>query len=290
MKKIALIIFVLVGMLSLSTFIPLGNTSSKTTVADKISSAGIMAPPSLFPTNATFETKAEVIGNTLLVGVGGSDADYYAQSFKALADYITDAALTLRNYTASTPNFRFFLCNSTPTGKPNISKPMVITRVISNTSIGLTAKRFYFNLTAPVRVQQNKTYWLVVDGYYDQTSTGTVGCSAQSTNPYPDGAMFYSYNNGTSWSSLATYDLDFVVTFSNRPIKAEVNGFGGVYPRPVGGASGTDYYAQSFVALDSYIVDAGIWIANDTGTTPDLRVQIWGNTPLGNPDKNNVIA
>jgi len=295
LRKPSIILLVFISVLLMSNFASAGNISSQATIANKgfvanSSPINIMAPSSLFPTNATFETKVEVIGNTSLVNVGGSGADYYAQSFKALADYITDAALTLHSYIAPTPNFRFFLCNSTLTGKPNVNKPMVITRVISNTSISSTAKRFYFNLTAPVRVQQNKTYWLVVDGYYDQTSTGAGGCSAQSTNPYPDGSMVYSYNNGTSWTTLATYDLDFVVNFSNRPNKAEVVGTEIILP--VGGFGGSDYYAQSFKALDNYIVDAGVWIEADSGITPNMRVQIWGNNATGgsHPNKNNVIA
>ncbi|MGQ9565579.1 MAG: hypothetical protein ACUVT5_03420 [Candidatus Bathyarchaeales archaeon] len=291
MKKIALIIFVLVGMLSLSTFTPLGRISSKAIVADKVSSAGIMAPPPLFPTNATFETKAEVVGNSSIVNVGGNaGVDYYAQSFKALSDYITNGGLSLRNYTGTTPDFRLLLCGSDASGLPNLYDVMAISPVIDGSILTSTARRFFLNLTSPVRVQQNRTYWLIIDGYYDHVSLGAGGSIERAGNPYLDGVFIWSSNNGTNWIPRTEYDLDFVVNFSNRPNKAEVLGTNIIVP--IGGFSGSDYYAQSFKALDSYIVDAGVWIEANSGVTPNMRVQIWGNNATGgnHPNKNDVIA
>lgn len=287
MKKVFVFIFVFVGLLLMSNFTPIGNTS-KVTVSNKISSAGIMASDPIFPTNATFETKAEVIGNASVASIGGTGSDYYAQSFRALSDYIINGGLWIEHYSGVTPSFRLMLCDTTETGWPNVANPMALTTEISNETIYARPGRFYLNLTKPVRVLQNKTYWLVIDGYYDHTTVGSGRSRRRGDNPYPDGNFAYSNNNGTNWTPWSDSDLDFVVNFSNRPNKTEVFGMDSVYD--VGGQYGSDYYAQSFKALDSYIIDAGIWIEEGSGATPDFRVQIWGNNASDYPDKNNVIA
>lgn len=255
--------------------------------------ANLLSADPIFPTNMTFETKAEVVGNSSVSTVGGlNGSDYYGQSFKALADYVVNGGLYLHSSFGQTPNFRVLLCNKTSDGWPNVTSPMATSEVISNTTIDATPGRYYLNLTTPIRVQQNETYWLVIDGYYDHTTPGAGRSSARTyDNPYPDGYFAFSNNAGASWSVWNNTDLDFIVTFSSRPNKVEVIGEEW-YPHPVGGGgSSTDYYAQSFKALDSYIVNAGVWIGNDSDTAPNLRVQIWGNNDTsGYPDNNTVIA
>lgn len=290
LKKLLMIILVLASVLLMSNFASIRNTSAQTTAINKVASAGILAPPPLFPTNATFETKAEVVGNHSVGTIGGTTgADYVGQSFKALSDYIVNSALWLQNFTGTTPNFRLMLCNATELGWPNVASPMFVTGVITGATVNTRPGRFFFNLTEPIRVQQNRTYWLVIDGYYDNTTNGGAATLTQwYTGTYSDGYTVSSINAGASWITFPTTDLDFVVNFSNRPSKAEV--FGTDFVWGVGGSTQSDYYAQSFKALDSYVVDAGIWIEKNDEPTPSLRVQIWRNNATGYPDKNNVIA
>ena len=287
MKKIFVHLLVFIGLLSMTVLAPIGNTTLQTTVSNRILSVNMLAPDPIFPTNATFETKIEVVGNASVGTVGGSGTDYYAQSFKALSDYVVNGGLWIEPYAGVTPDYRLLLCNSTGFGWPNVAHPINLSQVISGVAIDANPGRFYLNLTTPIRVQQNETYWLVIDGYYDHVTVGNGRSSRQAGNPYSDGLFAYSNNNGTTWTEFSGSDLDFVVFFSNRPNKIEVFGTGTI--SSVGG-QGTDYYAQSFKALDSYIVDAGIWIEHYSGTTPDFRVQIWENNASGYPDKNNVIA
>ena len=290
-----MIILVLASVLLISNFASAGSISSQATIASNGSLASspspisVMAPPPLFPTNATFETKAEVVGNYSVGTIGGTvGVDYVGQSFKALSDYIVNSALWLQNLTGITPNFRLMLCNATALGWPNVASPMFVTGVITGATVDARPGRFFFNLTEPMRVQQNKTYWLVIDGYYDNTTVGGAATLTQwYTGTYADGYTVSSIDVGASWMTFPTTDLDFVVNFSNRPNKIE--GFGTDFAWPVGG-SGSDYYAQSFKALDSYIVDGGAWVEKYNEPTPDLRVQIWGSNATGYPDKNNVIA
>jgi hypothetical protein len=292
LKKIFAIIFVLASVLLMSNFVSIGNTLLQATATSKIASAGILAPPSLFPTNATFETKAEVVGNHIIWPIGGTDGvDYCGQSFKALSDYIVDCALWLQSYSGTTPDLKLMLCNSTEVGWPNIAAPMFNTSAISGTTVDARPGRFYFNLTKPIRVQQNKTYWLIIDGYYDHTTSGAGASWGHwlTGGTYADGFLVSSMDIGATWTTWETSDLDFVVNFSNRPDRVDVFGVGDF--GAIGGTSGpSQYFAQSFKALDAYIVDAGVWIAPYSGTTPNFKVQIWGTNVTGYPDKNNVIV
>ena len=289
MKKLHVTFLVLAALLFLSNLSAIRSTGARVDQSNVSSFATSLASGVTFPTNATFETKAEVIGDTTVTSIGGMGSDYYAQSIKALSDYIVDGGLWIENYTGVTPSFRLMLCRNNESGWPDVSHPIIVTSEISNETINANPGRFHLNLTKPIPVQQNQTYWLVIDGYYDHITNGR-GRSRRSTgDPYPDGYFAYSNNNGSSWFAWQTTDLDFIVLFSNRPNKVEVKAIGTIHPHPVGG-SGTDYYAQSFKAMDSYVVDAGIWIENYSGTTPDLRVQIWGTDISGDPDENNVLA
>jgi hypothetical protein len=294
LKKLFVIFLVLTSVLLMSNFASASSIKSQATitnsgsVANSPNSVSVMAPPSLFPTNATFETKAEVVGNDTVSSVGGSGTNYYAQSFRALSDYIVNGGLWIEHNYGMTPNFKLILCNSTDTDTPNILNPMFTTQFISNTTIDARPGRFYLNLTTPMRVQQNRTYWLVIDGYSDNETDGTGRSKWQSGDPYADGYFTFSNDAGVTWEDWYTdHDLDFIVNFSNRPTQVEVIGTSSV--QPIGG-TGTDYYAQSFRALDSYVVDAGIFIRNSTLATPDFRVQVWGTNSSGYPDSSNVIA
>jgi len=293
LKKIFAYLLGFMGLLLLSNFTPIGNTAKQTIVANKIDSVGVLAPPPLFPTNATFETKAEVIGNATFWPIGGADgSDYYAQSFKALSDYIVNGGIWLQPSSGTTPNLRLMLCNNNVSGYPDIKNPIAYSsQNITGSMIDAKSGRFYLNLTKPIRVQQNETYWLVIDGYMDHVTAGEAASRRLDGNPYEDGRLTFSNNAGSTWEDwYPDFDLDFIVNFSNRQTKAEVLGTEIILP--VGGFDGSDYYAQSFKALESYIVDAGVWIEANGGVTPNMRVQIWGNNAtVGNhPNKNNVIA
>jgi len=298
LKKLLVIFLVLASVILMSNFASAGSIKPQTTIAsdgslvNSQSPIDIMAPLPLFPTNATFETKAEVIGNASFSALGGSYADYFAQSFKALSDYIVNGGIWLEQYSTPVPTLRLMLCNNT-SGYPDIASPIAYSsQNITGAEIQARPGRFYLNLTQPIRVQQNRTYWLVVDGHMDSVSAGSAKSKRLAGNPYKDGILTFSNDAGNTWENSAypTWDFDFVITFSNRPNKAEV--FGTVSTHSVGGSSGSDYYAQSFKALDSYIIDAGIWIENYTEPTPNFRVQIWGNNATGfnHPNNETIIA
>lgn len=69
------------------------------------------------------------------------------------------------------------------------------------------------------------------------------------------------------------------------------NGQFGANISPIGGASGSDIYAQSFVCpADNRIVQFGMWLAGGDGGAPAVRIDLWGNDGNGQADENNVLV
>jgi hypothetical protein len=66
------------------------------------------------------------------------------------------------------------------------------------------------------------------------------------------------------------------------------------YISAIGGSAITPYYAQSFIALNDYIADAGVWLNSAVAPTPDFQLLLVGNNatdPLDqHPDMSNVLA
>jgi hypothetical protein len=151
---------------------------------------------------------------------------------------------------------------------------------------------YYLKPTRPVAVVPGQTYFFIIDGWtLDHTTLGSVRTYDRSDNPYKDGAEIYSWNAGTSWHYYdTTYDLGVDITFSDVPYEAQC-GSTGTAPE-CGWQALTPYFAQSFVALNDYISDAGIWLAPESGTTPDFRLLLVGNnaTSYNHPDMTNILA
>jgi hypothetical protein len=58
----------------------------------------------------------------------------------------------------------------------------------------------------------------------------------------------------------------------------------------VGGASGSDIYAQAFIAPEeNVIIKGGMYINGGGNQPPAIRMDLWGTDPQGNPDENNVL-
>jgi hypothetical protein len=76
------------------------------------------------------------------------------------------------------------------------------------------------------------------------------------------------------------------ITFSDVPytVQCEENSI----VSSVGG-TGSDYYAQSFVALNDYLAEAGVWIGPNSGTTPNLRLLLCKNA-ANHPNLTDVMA
>jgi len=112
------------------------------------------------------------------------------------------------------------------------------------------------------------------------------------------------------WNNLAGKNLDVYDWLDNmldqtkietksdivvRNGHAELVNIGGIisvagtsYYSSVGG-SGSDYYAQSFIATENSLSGVGVYIAGSNTPYPDMRVALWGDSG-GDPERNNIIA
>lgn len=69
------------------------------------------------------------------------------------------------------------------------------------------------------------------------------------------------------------------------------NGQFGVNISSVGGASGSDIYAQSFICpTDNVITQFGMWLQGGGSGAPAVRIDLWGTDGNGQADENNIIV
>lgn len=58
----------------------------------------------------------------------------------------------------------------------------------------------------------------------------------------------------------------------------------------VGGASGSDIYAQAFTATsDNIFILGGMYLSGGGNDAPAVRMDLWGTDGQGNPDENNIL-
>ena len=68
------------------------------------------------------------------------------------------------------------------------------------------------------------------------------------------------------------------------------NGQFGTNIGSVGGASGSDIYAQSFVApADNVLVQYGMWLAFGGSDAPLVSIDLWADDGFGHADENNIL-
>ena len=58
----------------------------------------------------------------------------------------------------------------------------------------------------------------------------------------------------------------------------------------VGGATGSDIYAQAFIAPDdNVIIKGGMYLNGGGANAPAVRMDLWAADNQGNPDENNIL-
>jgi hypothetical protein len=83
------------------------------------------------------------------------------------------------------------------------------------------------------------------------------------------------------------------MSLSAEMASAEILDYGPWEPNigEVGGASGSDAYAQSFIAPEeNIVVVAGMYLYGGGDDPPAIRVDIWGADANGEPDATNIVA
>ncbi len=69
------------------------------------------------------------------------------------------------------------------------------------------------------------------------------------------------------------------------------NGQFGANLGSVGGAAGSDIYAQSFIApTDNRLIQFGMWLQGGGQDAPAVRIDLWGNDANNQADENNILV
>ncbi len=69
------------------------------------------------------------------------------------------------------------------------------------------------------------------------------------------------------------------------------NGQFGANIGSIGGATGSDIYAQSFVVpADNRLIQFGMWLASGGQDAPAVRIDLWGNDANNEADENNILV
>jgi hypothetical protein len=152
--------------------------------------------------------KLDVEADDGLAPLGGSGADYYAQSFVATSSRILNAGLLLGGYKTPYPAVRIQLWGDNG-GLPDKTRLVASSAVIPGSSFDSGSRRHYLNPAAPIAVNVGERYWLVVDGYYDTVSGGSLYAGFSSQNAYWLGGLLWSNTAGVSWSNWLGRPLDF---------------------------------------------------------------------------------
>jgi hypothetical protein len=137
-----------------------------------------------------------------------------------------------------------------------------------------------------------ETYWLVIDGYYDNTTSGSAKAKGAYEDVYPYGVYKYSNNAGDSWTTMGVApDLDFIVTFSASQSAIKLMKGRSTWSL-IGGNGINNYAGQSFKALNKYILDVGVWLENTSLNAPTVRLLICPPSPenASKPDLTNFLA
>ncbi|MFQ6088439.1 MAG: hypothetical protein ACE5K0_06020 [Candidatus Methanofastidiosia archaeon] len=159
-------------------------------------------------------TDVNIVGTAYVAPVGGSGgSDYYAEPFIATGYFIGNVGAYIWGVATPYPDMRVQLWGDVG-GEPDENNVIASSKVILGSTITSTGQRYYINPTSPILVTPGQRYWVVIDGYYDTTTSGSNGSKLDTTNPHPDGDFTYSNDAGSTWTTFTDYDMDIEVTYT----------------------------------------------------------------------------
>ena len=127
--------------------------------------------------------------------MGASGNNFFAQSFYANVDYITEVGAWLQEYTAA-GQVRIAIVQDDGFGNPDENAVLWESNLIDPTTIG--SWYTYSNLLIPVSI--GTKYWLLVDGVNTGASGSSyAGTSSSYTDTYEN--LKYSNDGGVTWTA-----------------------------------------------------------------------------------------
>jgi hypothetical protein len=133
-------------------------------------------------------------GNTV-ASIGADGTDYYAQSFYASIDAITNFGVYLKE-TASEGEVTLAIAPNNGSGYPNITTPLYQGKLLNPPSGGA----WFFEKGINIPVTVGTKYWVVVGGYMNTGATGRSGVGLSANYSDTGEPMIFSNEGGGSWS------------------------------------------------------------------------------------------
>jgi hypothetical protein len=135
--------------------------------------------------------------------LGETGTDFYAQSFYANVDAITDFGVYLKEIDAGGELLLAIAANN-GSGAPDVSAPLYQGRLLNPPSAGA----WFFETGINIPVNVGTKYWVLIDGYNNSGATGR-SCVGLSSNFTSTGeGMIYSNSEGVGiWSSIPSMPI-----------------------------------------------------------------------------------
>ncbi|MCK9205341.1 MAG: T9SS type A sorting domain-containing protein [Bacteroidales bacterium] len=153
--------------------------------------------------NAAIVSENNGFNNNLVSAIGETGSDFYAQSFYANVDAITDFGVVIREIGLE-GNILLAITGDNGSGFPDVTAPLYQGRMLNPS----TSDGWFFETGINVPVTVGTKYWVLIDGYNNPGATGrsAIGLSSNFTNTGE--GMLYSNSGGVgSWSSIYSMPL-----------------------------------------------------------------------------------
>jgi hypothetical protein len=211
-----------------------------------------------------------------IASIGASGSNFYAQSFIATVNEVSKFGVFLTEI-ESQGELILAIAADNGSGAPNVNAPLY-EGTLKNPS---TTGAWFYEEGINVLLTVGQKYWIVIDGYNNAGATGrsSVGRSTNYTNTGE--GMIYSNNAGSNWSSLPSMPLAIFVEGLTVVID-ENNGYNGNSISSIG-ASGSNFYAQSFIANINEISKFGVFLT-EIDSQGELILAIAADNGSGAPN------
>jgi len=218
--------------------------------------------------------------------IGAAGSDFYAQSFIANVNKITKFGVVLKEIDAEGEVLLAIAADSS--GYPKMSA-LLYQGVLKNPS---TVATWFYEDGVNIPVTPGQKYYVLIDGYNNAGATGRSGVGQSNNYTSTGDGMFFSNDGGAFWNSLPSMPIALFIEGTSAVVYN--NGYNGDNVASIG-ATGSDYYAQSFIADVNQItgigavlqeIDAGgevlLALAADSAGYPKMSALLYEGT-LKNP-------
>ncbi|MCB0079596.1 MAG: VCBS repeat-containing protein, partial [Caldilineaceae bacterium] len=258
-----------------------------------ITNSALILSDQLYPSTFVSVEPVAVTGDQDFGPVGGqSGLSYLAQSFIATAPRLEDASILIYGAASDYPNMRVQLWGD-DSGNPDSSNIVHSGQTISSVSLTPDGARIGLDPLRAIPLLVGARYWIVMDGAYDVSASGSAGGRFATGDPYSLGGWVFSADGGSSWTPAPIdTDLDLKVKYMRPPrtnqVQTTVNQFSEIsttLPQISGSARWGDYDNDGDLdillvgGMGSYNYAAKVYRNDGGGAFIDIGANLTGVDP-----------